>query len=34
MLAAMVNAMVLWKQEQLEGSVYDSDDREDGFLVI
>lgn len=34
MLAAMINAMVLWKQEQLEGSVYDSDEREDGFLVI
>ncbi|HJG97589.1 MAG TPA: phage terminase family protein, partial [Romboutsia timonensis] len=34
MVVSLINAMRLWHEEDIEGSVYETDEREMGFLVI
>lgn len=34
MIVSLINAMALWQQEELDGFVYESDMREEGFLIL
>lgn len=34
MIVSLINAMALWQQEELEGFVYESEVREEGFLIL
>ena len=34
MVVSLINAMRLWHEEDIDGSVYETDEREMGFLVI
>ena len=34
MIVSLINAMALWQQEELDGFVYESDMRENGFLIL
>lgn len=34
MIVSLINAMALWQQEELDGSVYETDLRDEGFLII
>lgn len=34
MIVSLINAMALWQQEELDGFIYESDMREEGFLIL
>lgn len=34
MVVAMINAMRLWYDEDVEGNIYETEDRDEGFLII
>lgn len=34
MIVSLINAMALWQQEELDGFVYESDMRKEGFLIL
>ena len=34
MVVSLINAMRLWHEEDIEGNIYETDERDEGFLII